>query len=71
MSMIKIPVLILFLILPIAAKPKPNILWVFVEDLSPYMGCYDDPASIDWRRKGFFSSEHSYRRRFVQLLGQR
>ena len=24
---------------------KPNILWIFSEDLSPYMGCYDDPVN--------------------------
>ena len=27
-----------------AAKP-PNILWIFSEDLSPYMGCYGDPVN--------------------------
>ncbi len=25
--------------------PKPNILWIFAEDLSPFMGCYDDPIN--------------------------
>lgn len=30
----------------IADEPtKPNILWIFSEDLSPYMGCYDDPVN--------------------------
>ncbi len=24
---------------------KPNILWIFSEDLSPYFGCYDDPIN--------------------------
>lgn len=24
---------------------KPNILWIFVEDLSPLFGCYDDPVN--------------------------
>lgn len=24
---------------------QPNILWIFSEDLSPYMGCYDDPIN--------------------------
>ena len=28
-----------------AASVKPNILWIFVEDLSPFMGCYDDPIN--------------------------
>lgn len=27
---------------------RPNILWIFAEDLSPFMGCYDDPIN-----KGF------------------
>jgi len=29
------------------AADKPNILWIFSEDLSPYMGCYDDPINKD------------------------
>lgn len=28
-----------------ASSEKPNILWIFSEDLSPYMGCYDDPVN--------------------------
>jgi len=32
----------------LTAADKPNILWIFSEDLSPYMGCYDDPIN-----KGF------------------
>lgn len=31
-----------------AEAKKPNILWIFAEDLSPYFGCYDDPIN-----KGF------------------
>lgn len=27
------------------ADERPNILWIFSEDLSPYMGCYDDPVN--------------------------
>lgn len=27
------------------ATKRPNILWIFAEDLSPYMGCYDDPVN--------------------------
>lgn len=30
-----------------AAERRPNILWIFSEDLSPYMGCYDDPINKD------------------------
>ncbi len=28
-----------------SAADKPNILWIFSEDLSPYMGCYGDPIN--------------------------
>lgn len=28
-----------------AASKRPNILWIFSEDLSPYMGCYGDPIN--------------------------
>ncbi|MDF1658639.1 MAG: sulfatase [Verrucomicrobiales bacterium] len=28
-----------------SAADRPNILWIFSEDLSPYMGCYDDPIN--------------------------
>jgi arylsulfatase A-like enzyme len=27
------------------AAAQPNILWIFSEDLSPFMGCYDDPIN--------------------------
>ncbi|MGJ8723196.1 MAG: sulfatase family protein [Roseibacillus sp.] len=27
------------------AAERPNILWIFSEDLSPYMGCYGDPIN--------------------------
>ena len=42
--------LLIFALLPAVtpAAEKPNILWIFSEDLSPYMGCYDDPIN-----KGF------------------
>ncbi len=26
--------------------PKPNILWITCEDISPYLGCYGDPLAI-------------------------
>lgn len=29
----------------VAAKERPNILWIFTEDLSPLMGCYGDPSA--------------------------
>ncbi|TWU38380.1 sulfatase family protein [Novipirellula artificiosorum] len=28
-----------------SAADQPNILWIFSEDLSPFMGCYDDPIN--------------------------
>ena len=24
---------------------RPNILWIYAEDTSPWMGCYGDPVS--------------------------
>jgi len=32
-------------VLAAAAAKRPNILWIFSEDLSPYMGCYGDPIN--------------------------
>lgn len=32
---------------PPEPKSKPNILWIFSEDLSPFMGCYGDPINKD------------------------
>ena len=29
------------------AAKQPNILWIFSEDLSPYMGCYGDPINAE------------------------
>ncbi|MDF1823919.1 MAG: sulfatase [Verrucomicrobiales bacterium] len=29
----------------VSAADQPNILWIFSEDLSPYMGCYGDPIN--------------------------
>ena len=36
--------LLVLLLLPTAvfAAERPNILWIFVEDLSPWIGCYGD-----------------------------
>lgn len=31
--------------LPGSAKNRPNILWLFAEDTSPWMGCYGDPIN--------------------------
>ncbi|HAV12877.1 MAG TPA: phosphate ABC transporter substrate-binding protein [Opitutae bacterium] len=28
-----------------SAYERPNVLWIFVEDLSPFMGCYGDPVN--------------------------
>lgn len=28
-----------------SAKDRPNILWLFAEDTSPWMGCYGDPVN--------------------------
>jgi len=32
---------------PEAAQSPPNILWIFVEDQSPYFGCYGNEANAD------------------------
>lgn len=40
-----IPVILFALFSNLGAAEKPNILWIFSEDLSPYMGCYDDPIN--------------------------
>ena len=39
--------LIAFLLVPslVNAKERPNILWLFAEDTSPWMGCYGDPVN--------------------------
>lgn len=29
-----------------AAAERPNILWLFAEDTSPWMGCYGDPINV-------------------------
>ena len=48
MSHVRSLLLFLAAFLPLSAADRPNILWIFSEDLSPYMGCYDDPIN-----KGF------------------
>lgn len=36
------PLFLLFLQSPQGSADKPNILWVFIEDMSPWLGCYGD-----------------------------
>ena len=36
------PLFLLFLQSPQVSADKPNILWVFIEDMSPWIGCYGD-----------------------------
>ncbi|MEM9080697.1 MAG: sulfatase [Verrucomicrobiota bacterium] len=38
-------VVFFFTLLTTAHANKPNILWIFSEDLSPYFGCYDCPIN--------------------------
>ncbi len=38
---------ILFTPTVLLAEERPNILWIFSEDLSPYMGCYGDKINKD------------------------
>jgi arylsulfatase A-like enzyme len=28
-----------------SSKEKPNILWIYIEDMSPWIGCYGDPVN--------------------------
>ena len=30
-----------------SSKEKPNILWIYIEDMSPWIGCYGDPVNKD------------------------
>ena len=39
--------LVLFLQSPQSSAEKPNILWVFIEDMSPWIGCYGDKINAD------------------------
>ena len=36
---------LLMLTHPVVAEDRPNILWLFAEDTSPWMGCYGDPIN--------------------------
>ena len=38
---------VLFLQAPQSSADKPNILWVFIEDMSPWIGCYGDKINAD------------------------
>ncbi len=37
--------LLLHIVATAGAAERPNILWVFVEDMSPWIGCYGDPIN--------------------------
>ncbi len=32
---------------PKPPQQKPNILWIYIEDMSPWLGCYGDPVNKD------------------------
>ena len=34
--------LLMAITLNLKANQKPNILWIYIEDLSPYFSCYND-----------------------------
>lgn len=36
---------LLFALTLSAQAAKPNILWIFIEDMSPWIGCYGDPVN--------------------------
>lgn len=47
--MLKIFILLTSLTLLSSSKadPSPNILWIFAEDTSPWLGCYNDPINLE------------------------
>jgi len=45
LKLLLLPLLLLVLQVSQAAANKPNILWVFIEDMSPLLGCYGDPIN--------------------------
>ena len=46
-QLLLIPILCLVASLSMSttAPGKPNILWIFIEDMSPWLGCYGDPVN--------------------------
>jgi len=42
----RIFLLLLTLCAPLSAA-QPNVLWIFIEDMSPWIGCYGDPVNKD------------------------
>ena len=36
---------VFFCVTGLSAADRPNILWIFAEDTSPWMGCYGDPVN--------------------------
>lgn len=68
----------LFAIASASAAEKPNILWLFAEDTSPWMGCYGDPINqghtpnIDGLAdRGVRFSRASFPRRSARRAGRR
>lgn len=47
MNLFRFAILIAFFAVPhfASAKDRPNILWLFAEDTSPWIGCYGDPIN--------------------------
>ena len=42
LRLLALSLFVLFLQSPQGSADKPNILWVFIEDMSPWIGCYGD-----------------------------
>ena len=47
LRLLALSLFVLFLQSPQGSADKPNILWVFIEDMSPWIGCYGDKINAD------------------------
>jgi arylsulfatase A-like enzyme len=47
MKLLSFPVFLLLFCLSAHAATKPNILWIYAEDTSPWIGCYGDRINAD------------------------
>ncbi len=48
-----------------AQRPRPNVLWISAEDISPDLGCYGDPYAITPRLDRFAAEGVRYTRCFT------
>jgi arylsulfatase A-like enzyme len=60
-----LPLLLLALCSPLIAAPRPNILWLTVEDMSPNLGCYGDDYATTPNLDNFARDSVRYTRAFA------